>query len=412
MLFRRIVFPSLALVSASLLIPPAISATKPPAEGNEPPPNAASGVKIEPQARTLMNRMGEAYTSLSALSTTVKIQLPNSAEDLIQTTFRYQKPQRFWITRTYKSQSTTLVTDGDSLWVTSTRLPNRYLKTEAQPSLYGVLRQIDEYMGREGAQTILSLMSGSPPVPDSGKLQTLKMGEPGQVDGVAVETVVMTWGNYGKEEIRETYSIGKSDHLLRKLVVENIHRPGRMEETYAELNANPAFKPADWAFVPPADAKALAPDTNAHPDLKRGGKPFPIESKDLNGDPISLDQFRGKVVLLNFWGTWCPACLAEIPALTSVYHKYKDKGFEVVGIALEEEIQKPRVEAFLKSKGLPWRQFFEGKRNDNTIAERYGVTATPHSILIGADGNIVAMGLRGEKELEAAVRLALDGKKG
>lgn len=124
-------------------------------------------------------------------------------------------------------------------------------------------------------------------------------------------------------------------------------------------------------------------------DALAPGTVFPDFSvKDLNGKPLSVGQYKGKVVLVNFWGTWCPPCIAEMPDLLSAYNKYHSKGFEVIGISMDED--KDKLERYLKVKDIPWPQNYEGKRWDNTLAQKYGVDSTPTSYLLDRDGKIIA----------------------
>ena len=87
------------------------------------------------------------------------------------------------------------------------------------------------------------------------------------------------------------------------------------------------------------------------------GKPVPDSSAtDLDGKPISLQDYRGKVVLLDFWAVWCGFCLLEMPNIKRVYDTYKDQGFDVIGISLDDE--ESELRDYLKKNDIPWRQIF------------------------------------------------------
>jgi thiol-disulfide isomerase/thioredoxin len=93
--------------------------------------------------------------------------------------------------------------------------------------------------------------------------------------------------------------------------------------------------------------------------LELPGKPMEIKGALLDGSPFDQATFAGKVVLVDFWATWCGPCVAEIPNMLEQYEKYHDKGFEVVGISLDED--KAEVEKFVADNKIPWPILFAGK---------------------------------------------------
>jgi len=127
-------------------------------------------------------------------------------------------------------------------------------------------------------------------------------------------------------------------------------------------------------------------------DAAKNGEPAPdLTLKDLNGNNVSLSDYKGKVVLVNFWATWCEPCRVEIPWLINLQHKYADKGFVLLGIALDDEGKKV-VAPFIAKE----RFDVDGKKEpmDYTIligndeaAEKFGgLFGYPTSILISKDG--------------------------
>jgi thiol-disulfide isomerase/thioredoxin/Skp family chaperone for outer membrane proteins len=135
------------------------------------------------------------------------------------------------------------------------------------------------------------------------------------------------------------------------------------------------------------------------------GAPFPdFTEKDLQGKPLSVAALKGKVVLIDFWATWCGPCLVELPALLQTYTKYHDKGLEIIGISLDND--EGRLTTFLKQRGVSWPQFFDGKGWQNKLAVKYGVDSIPATYLLDREGKIIAAGLQGA-ELEKAVAKAV-----
>jgi peroxiredoxin len=140
-------------------------------------------------------------------------------------------------------------------------------------------------------------------------------------------------------------------------------------------------------------------------EKKQIGAPLPdFEAKDLDGKPLSIASRKGKVVLLDFWATWCGPCVAELPNVLKTYEKYHDKGFEIIGISLDSD--KEKLTSFIKAKNMTWPQYFDGKGWENKISTQYGIRSIPSTYLIDKEGKVLAIGLRGEA-LEAAVGKAL-----
>ena len=139
--------------------------------------------------------------------------------------------------------------------------------------------------------------------------------------------------------------------------------------------------------------------------LDRIGTPAPlITVNDLAGASFRLDELRGKYVLVDFWATWCAPCVAELPRLQANYAKYKDKGFEVVAVSLDEA--KAAAVDFVKARKLPWRQVHNGTSRGDLV-EAFGVKSIPATFLIDPKGKIVRLELRGaalDKALETLIK--------
>jgi thiol-disulfide isomerase/thioredoxin len=131
----------------------------------------------------------------------------------------------------------------------------------------------------------------------------------------------------------------------------------------------------------------------------------PIEATTLDGKPLTLDAFKGKYILLDFWATWCGPCVAEIPHLQAVHDAFgRDPRFAILSLSVDESIEEPR--SFQEKRNLPWSQAFLGGGVHGPIPGSFGVRAIPALVLVGPDGRIVARGMRGE-EIKAEVARAL-----
>jgi len=138
------------------------------------------------------------------------------------------------------------------------------------------------------------------------------------------------------------------------------------------------------------------------------GAPMEVSGKLIDGTPFDLKSLAGKVVLIDFWATWCGPCIAEIPHVIEQYEKYHDKGFEVIGISLDrdrgEKTAQDQVTEAVTQHKIPWPIMTEGAR----LAQFYGITGIPHMILIGRDGNVIATSIRGAQLDEQLAALFKD----
>lgn len=161
--------------------------------------------------------------------------------------------------------------------------------------------------------------------------------------------------------------------------------------TEAEGNV---FKP----LLDTPEFKALMTKMDGRIGLGAPAKAFTL--MDIKNKKVSLDLLKGKVVLLDFWATWCPPCREEIPNLKAYYAELKDKGFEIVGISLDKD--RAALDSYLTEQGMTWIITYSGKMwQDETVA-LYGVNSIPSTWLIDKQGILRHFDLRGE-ELKAAI---------
>jgi thiol-disulfide isomerase/thioredoxin len=131
-----------------------------------------------------------------------------------------------------------------------------------------------------------------------------------------------------------------------------------------------------------------------------------IKGTLLNGQPFDQKSLAGKVVLVDFWATWCGPCVAEIPNVLEQYEKYHAKGFEVIGISLDQD--RGALEKFVADQKVPWPILFEESEGDgwqHPLATYYGISGIPTVILLGRDGNVITLNARGERLGEELAKL-------
>lgn len=137
-----------------------------------------------------------------------------------------------------------------------------------------------------------------------------------------------------------------------------------------------------------SDAKKLLPGAEA-PD-------FILKTPE--GKDVALSSFRGKIIMIDFWASWCKPCRAENPNVVKLYNKYNQKGFEIIGVSLDKT-KEEWVNA-IKSDGLKWTHVSDLQFWNSLVVKLYGIQGIPQTILVDKDGKIIAKGLRG-KALES-----------
>jgi thiol-disulfide isomerase/thioredoxin len=129
-----------------------------------------------------------------------------------------------------------------------------------------------------------------------------------------------------------------------------------------------------------------------------------IKVKLLSGENFTLAGQRGKVVLIDFWATWCEPCLKEMPFLNELYKEFKDKGFEILAVSLDSNEKK--LKEYIEKNKLEWKFVYTGKVWKDDVTARYGVNSLPSHWLIDKRGRLRSFDLKG-KELKRTISLLL-----
>jgi thiol-disulfide isomerase/thioredoxin len=147
--------------------------------------------------------------------------------------------------------------------------------------------------------------------------------------------------------------------------------------------------------------------------LSAGHLALPFDVKTTDATEVKFPEtYKGKVVLLDFWATWCGPCVGEMPNVSAAYDKFHPKGFDILGVSLDQKGDGEKLAAFTNSHSMPWPQIYDGKFWQADIAKQYYIQSIPHAFLVDGDtGKIIAEGndIRGES-LAPAIEKALANK--
>jgi len=156
------------------------------------------------------------------------------------------------------------------------------------------------------------------------------------------------------------------------------------------------------------------PEGSMTPDeLAVGTDVIDFVARTMDGKKVAFPSaYKHRIVMLDFWATWCGPCVAEVPNIVAVYNQYHNNGFDILGVSLDRANMADTVTSFCRNAGMTWPQIYDGQYWNAEVAKLYGIDSIPRGFLIDGDtGTIIAMGdtIRGPG-LEAAVTKALRKK--
>ncbi len=409
-------FHLLALPLVAFLPACATAQPKPAAETT----GAAPQSPIDPAAKALLERAMATYKDAPG----IRYRVANSVDGKDQgaSSLAFSRPNLLSVERQIGKETFRLLLDGSDFYVVQGAT---YRKQPAPPAT-GTPTLMGGVGGASG-QLIGAMLDGKNPL---DAMQTLYSQAPFQnfkgstvalaprvVDGDVLSGIQSTFsfgiprpdGKVGTISQQLTAWFGGKPLSLRRVQTRYTQngKVTTISEKILDQQLSPTFEEGAFKFndtgLKLASEEEGADQKYWDARLTVGADPFAFSTKTLDGKAISLDSYKGKVVLLDFWATWCGPCVAALPELQATYKKYHAQGLEVVGISFDED--KGALTSFIKDKKMAWPQVFDGKGWGTEIGALYGVKAIPFVLLVGRDGKIAAVNPR--NDLEGAVKKAL-----
>lgn len=356
---------------------------------------SASVASADQNAPQLFETVRAKYTKLNSYSHSTSITVSSGSKTTSQSSaeLSFTAPNRLAVKVKSPRGNSTFVSNGRTFYQYSSYDENKAYYALPMPDVS--LGSVGLMQYRFAGGQFLPFLAGVDPfaIPWGEQPLSLKMGKPTVINGAVVDVIQTQL----EDSTSRTYFVGRKDHMIRRIAITSGSASERVSvtETYSNIRQNPRIPIHTFTFTPPPGTRQMSETAALRefyelPETVAIGKEAPeVTGNDLNGKPVSLKDYRGKVVLLDFWATWCGPCLVELPHIQAAYKKYHDQGFDVLGVSLDQ--QKGKLSKFIKQKKMPWTQLFDGQVWDSAMLTNYNVQGIPFAVLIDREGKIAAI---------------------
>jgi len=360
---------------------------------------ALGNAQASPSAFALFETMVETMRGLSTVSADLQVTSDPApiGRSVITGTFVYKRPNQIKVTMHDAFGTTVASADGKKYKVLARRDDDRHMVSDVGADDDGLVESFTN-AGCDGSGMLPTIFSQKISFsPDN--FTSLTIDPPRMVNGVLCDIIrgVMHMQS-GDEPV--LFAIGHTDHILRKdlLTVNDSGETRQTADSLWHVTANVPVQDSAFAvFVPRSAISTDVIEPGYYdPSLRIGTRSFALKATDTHGRAISVQQYRGRVVFIDYWATWCGYCMQELPDIRSVYAKYHTAGFDVVTISCDDDNTADALHQFLQQSPFPWREIYDGQGMDSPLVTRYNVGALPFGILIGRNGTILRVAPRGK----------------
>ncbi|MCT4587719.1 MAG: AhpC/TSA family protein [Carboxylicivirga sp.] len=275
-----------------------------------------------------------------------------------------------------------------------TRNTKNFFAENVDYTLNGSLEKMNEAVVTGGAvfNTYIAVSDGLKEISDKNNELKKAYGEAGQAGDTTKQKAIYEEYQANQEKSEEMQlEVVKANpaSVASAFIVSNVYGYGSIEEMKEGLAMLDASLATSTYYL-------MVSEKIEKLEAVAVGKIAPdFTMNDAEGNPVTLSSFRGKYLLVDFWASWCGPCRAENPHVVELYAEFKDKGFDILGVSLDQK--KDKWLKAIEDDKLTWNHVSDLKGWKNEAAQLYAVSGIPHTVLLDKDGKIIAKNLRGDE---------------